>query len=190
MLQECGDTTGQFYFTPPLGDITSDNMSQSQTTLPKIQNGTGTTIRRRLKLKIQKQEYFLHPRGMFNAKVKEVVEGGEGQFGPYISIVFQTPEGSIWDRCSAKITEGSNLTKRICSILNTTFQQIPDDFDTDDLVGHVCSVFVDHVQKDEMTYANVDNVIPFEESGNDGRQPQRPLSDDYQVDDTEVAIPF
>ena len=124
---------------------------------------------------------------MHNAKVKEVIENETGQFGPYVSIVYQTPEGEIWDRCSAKITERSKLTERICGILNCSFQEIPAEFDTTNLEGHLCQVFVDHVEKNEQTYANVMNVIPFEESGNAERQPQPPLTDDYQA---EADIPF
>jgi len=121
-------------------------------------------------MKVKKESSELHPHGSVPAQVIEVEEHEEGQFGPYFTIKYMTKHklkngenAELWERCSQKLTPDTKLGLRIVAIMNCpSFDAIPDEFETDDLVGQLCTLMVDHVKKEDRTYANIIGVVPFE----------------------------
>lgn len=148
-------------------------------------------------MKIKKQSDELHPHGSVSAQVIEVEEHDEGQFGPYFTLKYMTKHklengenAELWERCSQKLTPQTKLGLRIVAIMNYDgFDAIPAEFDTDDLVGQLCTLMVDHVKKDDRTYANIISVVPFEKLDS-GNAPAPSISQPVQAPSTIDDIPF
>ena len=148
---------------------------------------------------VTKEIHELHPRGTFPAQVNAVEENEANQYGPNLTIKYTTQHkletgenAELWERCSIKFSSMSKLGNRIINIMNyPNFDSIPIEFETEDMVGQLCTVIVEHVKKDERTYANIVSAVPFEkqDSGNGKPSPPPPrptLETPKTIDD----IPF
>jgi len=119
-----------------------------------------------------KKVYVNHPEGIFVATVADIVEDtkdyGKGK-GPedIYKIRFETEEGEVWRQCSTTYSKKSFFGKFVSSCLGRSFEDCPDEINTNRLKGCKVKIYVEWNETDSGTFDNVTKVKtagdPFED---------------------------
>lgn len=106
-------------------------------------------------MKMTKKTYETHPAGTFVAAIAGIYED-DSQYGPIFKVRFQTEEGEVTGRTSQTLSDKSKFGKIVCAVLGA----IPDDLDTDELIGESLIITVEHKEGAEGgVFANVTNTV-------------------------------
>jgi len=120
------------------------------------------------------EKYILADEGQHLATVDAIGEPMPGNYDyPYIVITFalhNLAEGvermTVTGSASARLTRKTKLYQWCAAILEDTDADILDgEFDTAQLLDRQCTIVVEHSIKDEITYANVVDVLPAPQTG-------------------------
>lgn len=99
---------------------------------------------------LQFQEQENHPEGSFVARIVDIQEDKQA-YGLVFRIGLVTEEGAIEAMCSQSYTTKSKFT----SLVRAAFGQIPENIDTDTLIGKSVGIVVEPYEKGEVTYSRV-----------------------------------
>ena len=133
-------------------------------------------------MKLQKKTYELLETGTYAATVDRVEEV-EGKYGQQLRFVLALEDSDVtlsaW--CSATYSDKSKLSRWVKAILG----ELPDELDTEALVGKPCRVTVVIRAKEDGTQFNrVDEILP-------PRKGQKPKPEEAAIPDVrEQPIPF
>lgn len=107
-------------------------------------------------MRIEKTVYEVLDTGTYPATVKEITEA-EGQFGPQLKWVFDLGEGRVLSGWTSQaLSDKSKLGQWSRAILG----EIPEDLDTEALVGRACRLSVVIKTKDDGSEFNrIDSVL-------------------------------
>jgi hypothetical protein len=110
--------------------------------------------------KAVKREYEIHPEGLFEAEILQIVED-TSTYGDVYKIEMGTPAGKADMMCSTAYTPRSRFGELVSAVLDKPFAECPEELDTDRLVGSKLRVFVEHVVTEKGTWSKVTKTKPL-----------------------------
>lgn len=103
-------------------------------------------------LQIAKTTYELHPTGVYTGTVYSV-QFEDGDYGPRVKMIVETDAETenedplaVWHFMSQNFSKKSKLGKTVTGILGCKFEEIPDNFDLETLIGKKAKVVVEHTE--------------------------------------------
>lgn len=108
-------------------------------------------------MKIERNDFLVLEAGTYVAKIARI-EAAEGKFGPQLQWDFDLEGGgSIRAWCGASLTPKSKLFGWVKALLGN----VPDELETDDLVGLPCRLMITVRTRDDGTETNrVETILP------------------------------